>query len=392
MIKHILKLIWNRKGSNVLLFTEIFFCFIVVFLVSAFCIKNFRAYFSPYGYEVENLWVLKQQATNLLDSTDFVQAQEMLKREILALDGVESAGFAGYAIPFSGSMWTNGGDEMGFDFYTTMIGGDEDYAKTMGIELREGRYFTEDDYRAKVEPIIINQKISEDFFDGGSMIDSILKLGDAEYKIVGVAENIRYRDGFEDEYPTSIILTKQAEKEAVDLLVRVAPGSGPELEQAMGRVVFNVLKTEDFNITILQKQRESIARDTWVPIIIFLVIGTFLILNIALGLFGVLFYTISKRKGEIGVRRAMGAHRGEIIRQFVLEIYFVALAAMALGVVLALQVPLLGLIEADDFAHSNLYYAIGFSFLLITLVVIGCAYWPSRQGANLHPALALHEE
>lgn len=393
MIKHILKLIWNKRRSNLLLFTEIFFCFLVIFVISAFCIKNFRAYFSPMGYETEPLWIVRQSTTYQMDSVAMIEARENLKREILNLDGVEKAAFAAYAIPFTGSMWTNGSDDMGFDFYTSLIGGDVDYPQTLGIQLKEGRYFEEADYTAKYKPIIVNQNIAEEYWNGASIIDSLIVFSETEYKVVGIADNIRYRDGFEGELNTSILLSPKEEQEDLhEMVVSVAPGSGPALEEAIGQTIFNVLKTEDFTIESMHKNRESIARDTWVPIIIFLVIGGFLIINIALGLFGVLFYTISKRRGEIGVRRAMGASKGEIVQQFVMEIFFVALSAMLLGSILAVQVPALELLSDEDFGHSNFYFGIIFSLVLISLVVLICAFWPSRQGANLHPAVALHEE
>lgn len=392
MLKHILKLIWNKRRNNLLLFSEIFFCFLVVFAVSAFCIKSFRAYFSPMGYETEPLWVLRQQATSQLDSTTLIETRELLKREILALDGVEKVAFASYAVPFSGSTWSNGGDAMGFEFYTTMIGGDKDYPATLGLKLNAGRYFEESDYTAKYSPVIINQKIVDQYWPEKPILDSLIVFDDRELKVVGIAENIRYRDGFEAEMNTTVLLSPKEDQEDLhDLLVEVAPGSGSELEVRIVNTMSNILKTEDINIQSMHRQRERIARDTWIPVVIFLSIGAFLIINIALGLFGVLFYTISKRRGEIGVRRAMGATRGEIVQQFVLEIYFVALAGMLLGALLCIQVPIMGLLD-EDFGYSNLYWAILFSLILISIVVLSCAFWPSRQGAGLHPAVALHEE
>lgn len=392
MFKHILKLIWNKKRSNALLFVEIFFCFLVIFVVSAFCIKNFRAYVSPYGFETENIWLLQQSEIREMDSLEVIEMKELLKQELAAIPGVEAAGFAGYAIPFTQSMWSSGGDEMGFEFWTTFIGGDEDLADVYQMDMRAGRWFTEADLLNKYKPVVINQQISEIYFDGASMLDSIIIIDEEEYQVVGVAENIRYRDGFEDELPTTIHYVDEHDADASTLLLRVATGSGPALEEAIGRAVFNVLKTEDYTIEYMERNRLRIARQTWIPIVIFLTIGGFLVINIALGLFGVLFYTIAKRRGEIGVRRAMGAYQSEITRQFTMEIYLVALGAMLLGAILAAQLPLLGLFDNDDFAYSNIYFAILAAFSIISVVVLGCAYWPSRQGAQLHPAIALHEE
>lgn len=393
MFKHILKLIWNKRRNNLLLFSEIFFCFLVVFAALAFCLKSFRAYTAPIGYDTQPLWKIQQSATESLDSAALLETRRLFKSELLSIDGVEAVTFAGYALPFSGSMWSNGSDAMGFEYWTTMIGGDVDYAQTLGVELSEGRFFTESDYNAKYPPMLVNQKIADDFFGGASLIDSIIIMNDTEHKVVGMMDNIRYRDGFEEEMKTTIFLEPlHKEDDLHNLLIRVAPGSGAELEQAISKVAFEVLKTEDVKISSMQRDRDRIARSTWIPIVIFMVIAGFLVVNVAMGLFGVLFYTIAKRKGEIGVRRAMGATRGEVTRQFTLEIFLVTAAAMLLGIALSIQIPLLDLIPDEDFAHDNFYWAIILAFALISVIVLFCAYWPSRQGANLHPALALHEE
>ncbi|MEO0877434.1 MAG: FtsX-like permease family protein, partial [Bacteroidota bacterium] len=115
----------------------------------------------------------------------------------------------------------------------------------------------------------------------------------------------------------------------------------------------------------------------------------FLILNIALGLFGVLFYNINKRRAEIGLRRALGASQSEITSQFTLEVFLVAFIAMLLAAILAVQFPLLGVLEIPS---ENFYWSILATFGLISIVVFACAFMPSRQAAGIHPAAALHEE
>lgn len=391
MLKHIIKLIWNKKRANALLFVEIFFCFLIIFAVSTFCIKSFRAYTSPMGIQTESVWKISQPAIQQLDSAAVIEAKQLVKNELVALDGVEAVSFAGYAIPFTGSMWSWGGDEMGFEYWTSWIGGDEDLNKIYQMDLIEGRWFNKEDKLGKYEPIVINRFIREKYFEDQPMVDSIINVSDTEFKIVGVAENIRYRDGFEEELETTVRYIDEHDADSDQIILRVAAGSDASLEEAIGKVIAQTLKTEDYTITYMQRDKERIARETWIPIVILMTIGGFLIINVALGLFGVLFYTISKRRGEIGIRRAMGAFRSEVTRQFTLEVYFVAFAAMALGILLAIQVPVLGLID-PDFGYVNIYYGILFTFVLISIVVLVCAYLPSHQGSNVHPALVLHEE
>lgn len=393
MFKHILKLIWNKRRTNALLFTEVFFSFLIVFAGAAFCIKNFRAYFSPTGFETEQIWVVQNSFFVEKDSLDIAPTKALIKQELLALDGVEAVSFAGYALPYSGSMWGWGGENMGFYFWTSMIGGDTDINDVYELEFVEGRTFGPEDRDAKYPPVIVNRLIRQKYWDDKPILDSIIQLSDEDhFKVIGVVENIRYRGGFEAEMETMIRYNPDEDREANQLLLRVAPGSGAALEEAITRRLSAIAKTDDFTISAMQTMREGMDRQTWVPIIIFLTICGFIILNVALGLFGVLYYTISRRRGEIGVRLAMGAHRGIITRQFTFEVFFVALAAMLLGMLFAIQIPALDLLKDEDFGHTNFYWAIAFTVALISVVVVACAYWPSRQGAMLHPAEALHEE
>lgn len=394
MLKHIFKLIWNKKRANALLFIELFFCFIVVFLVAAFCIKNFRAYTAPYGYETENIWQILQNATEKMDSAQVIETRRLIKSELLQIDGVEAVAWTGGARPFSGSMWSTGGDENGFEFWTSIITGDENQQDVFQFNIVEGRWFLPEDRNNKYQPIIVNKLISDIYYDGAPLVDTIIKglSGDDDKIVVGVVENLRYQDGFENEVQVTVFYPDEHDADTREISLRVAPGSGPELEEAISKRVAGVLKTEDFTIANMEGERLQIARRTWIPIVIFLTIGGFLVINIAFGLFGVLFYTISRRRGEIGLRRSLGAYQSEITRQFTLEVYLVALAAMLLGSIFAIQIPALGLIDNSNFAYSNFYWAILTSFLLISAVVLFCAYWPSRQGAAIHPAMALHEE
>ncbi|WP_205127280.1 ABC transporter permease [Okeania hirsuta] len=119
------------------------------------------------------------------------------------------------------------------------------------------------------------------------------------------------------------------------------------------------------------------------------IIGAFLIFNVALGLFGVLWQNISRRKQEIGVRRAMGSSKAEITTQFILEIMVLATISLILGIFFASQFPLLDVFGVN----AGIYIvAIVFAAICIYLLVFVCALIPSSQAAELHPAIALREE
>ncbi|HEY0176662.1 MAG TPA: FtsX-like permease family protein, partial [Pedobacter sp.] len=122
---------------------------------------------------------------------------------------------------------------------------------------------------------------------------------------------------------------------------------------------------------------------------ILLVISGFLIFNVALGLFGVLWYNISKRRGEIGLRRAIGASAVSVYGQLVGEALVLATFSLIIGSFFAVQFPLL---HVFDLPASVYLTSILLSILFIYLLVIICSLYPGKQAAAIHPAVALHED
>src|SRR5690349_1265486 len=122
-----------------------------------------------------------------------------------------------------------------------------------------------------------------------------------------------------------------------------------------------------------------------IPILILFVVCGFLVFNVGLGLFGVLFQNISRRKGEIGLRRAVGATRGQILAYFIGETLVIASFAVVLGVFFAIQAPLLNLFDVE----AGVYFAgILLAIASVFAITVLCAFYPSRQAAAIYPAVA----
>ena len=109
----------------------------------------------------------------------------------------------------------------------------------------------------------------------------------------------------------------------------------------------------------------------------------------ALGIFGVLWYNIHKRRGEIGLRRAVGASGMAITRQLVTEAVLLTTLSLVLGSFFAIQFPLL---KVFSLPVENYVIAIIFSILFIYALVIVCSLYPGKQAAAIYPADALHED
>ena len=172
-------------------------------------------------------------------------------------------------------------------------------------------------------------------------------------------------------------------------MLRVRPGAGAALERRMSTDILNMAKGWSVGISALPEQRAAQLKRALTPIVAQVLVCVFLIVNVALGLFGVLWQTINQRRGEIGLRRAIGASAGRISGQIVGEIMVVTTFGLLLGLLVALQFPLLSVLDVPQ----GIYFT---AMLLATGLVYalsaGCAFYPSRLAAGIQPAMALREE
>jgi putative ABC transport system permease protein len=136
--------------------------------------------------------------------------------------------------------------------------------------------------------------------------------------------------------------------------------------------------------------RESFNRFAFVPLVAVGLVAGFLMLMVALGLFGVLWQTVTQRTREIGLRRAKGAARVNVQRQLLGEIAVMTTLALAAGVLIAIQFPMLDIIY---FVEPHVY-AIGLVIAVtaIYLLTLACAWYPSRMATRIEPAEALRYE
>jgi putative ABC transport system permease protein len=390
MIRHIFQLVWNKKRSNALLFLEVFFAFAILFLVLTWVTRNLRLYSTPLGFETENAWIVH---LNLYEVGDTATTEEMklrLREELLSLPQIEAASYGGSVSPFSGSTWSTNNDNNGFMIMTHLVFTDEHYKDAANLELVQGRWFDETDRDSRYKPVVISQQLYEESFEGRNLKDSVYTI-QGENKIIGVVDHYKYFGDFATEYSVSFFYEKPASLELPNLHLRLATGTSVAFEETVNRIVADVTGMNDFTIEHLQKSREQAARSVWIPMISMLSICGFLVLNVALGLFGVLWYNISKRRAEVGLRRTLGASRMEVSLQFIGEIILVSLLAILLGVVFAVQLPILGVLQ-EEIEAFDYYVAMGAGAVLIIGLVLLCTFYPSQQAGRLQPAVVLHEE
>ncbi len=306
MIKHIFTLIWNKKRKNFLLFLEILFAFLILFAVFTVVTRNLRIYWSPLGYNTVGIMNSNLTYEEDMDSTELADMKLLLKRELEQLPQIESVSYTNTVIPFGTSIWTTVSDANGFQLRTHISQTDEDYLETLEMEIVEGRWYNEEDRLAKYPPIVLNERMRREYFKDDPILDSVYNIN-GEHRIVGVVRNYKYEGEFRPESNMTFFMRPEHHPDLRTVHIRLRPGTGPAFEQTVNRLIADITKKNDFTIDYMETRRVRRSRTVWIPMIALLSISGFLIINVALGLFGVLWYTISNhQQAAFGDRPAPG--------------------------------------------------------------------------------------
>ncbi len=386
MLRHITRLMWNKKRVHTLLIIEILASFLVLFGVTSLIAYNLRNYAQPLGFVYKNVWVL---SFGSLAQPDSVAADLMqnIKARVAAYPQVEAVTLFGSNSPYS---MNTSNDHIDYNKRTVLahkFTTDRDMAATLGVPMAEGHWFTKADEATGIDAVVINQPMKEALFGEEPALGKVLP---GDRKVVGVIGNFKV-DGEYQESEAGFFQLNTGDRRAWtrNLLVKVKPGTDANFEAQLIKQLGTMAKDWSIEVSYMEEQRKSRHKMVLIPVYIFLTVSAFLLINVALGLFGILNLNIARRRGEIGLRRAVGATASGISRQFVGEMWVLATFGLLVGLLFAVQFPLLNVFDLD----SGIYItAMAVSALAIYLIVTVCALYPSRQAATIHPSAALHEE
>lgn len=389
MIRHITTLIWNQKRKHIGLSFEMFFSFMVLFAVFSFCFFQFQWFFEPLGFSYEKVWMITLDSKNAPEE-EAILVKEQLKNQLNSYPEIMDHSFTHSNTPFSFSMNSWGLDRGNISLDADQFTIEDGYFETLDIQFIVGRGYGPEDDGAAIEPLVITKVTAERLFDNEPAVGQIVNGmgGDHQFKIIGVTENYRYRGDFGEVRP-GFFRRRSKGRWNNYLLVKTTDAADAQFEGRLLKDFSTIATGWSADIDYLTDMRSTKIVTNLIPILVFGIIAAFLIFNVALGLFGVLWQNISRRKEEIGIRRAMGSTRKEITFQFVGEMLVLTSFSVLFGIFFAVQFPLLNIFEI---ASSVYLWAILLAIVSIYLLVFVCAFFPSSQAAKLHPAMALRAE
>ncbi|MEP6573477.1 MAG: ABC transporter permease, partial [Gemmatimonadota bacterium] len=265
---------------------------------------------------------------------------------------------------------------------------DAGYFSTLGVHLISGREFGLDDRLGSSEVAVVNEAFAKKFNLGRDAVGKYMgtKSQDSmNILIVGLVQNAKYSD-VKDEVPP-VFFTPRRQDTRVGFINFYVRSSLPlaQLVHAIPEVMRRIdpeLPVEDLK-TMPQQIRDNIFLDRMISILsaAFAILATILA---AVGLYGVLAYTVAQRTREIGIRMALGANGGQVRGMVMRQVGGMTLvggllgAAGALGVGRGASSLLFGLQGHDPVVF-------GLSCLVLTLVSLGAGYVPARRASEVNP-------
>ena len=336
--------------------------------------------FSPQmnGYDLERTIALRDRVVEAVGALPGVTAVSVASRMPLGPD----INMSSYAVP-----GRHDADSDGESVDMVAIGAG--YFDVMGIPLVEGREFTQDEVDGDRPVVVVNETFAKMFWPGESAVGRTVHDGGFDQRalqVVGVSRDHKVRSA--GEAPMPYVHVPMGRSRSINLVARTAGPAG-ELVPAMKRAVWalepDAVFTEEGPAT---DAVDATLAPTRIGATIIGVVGVLALGLAAIGLYGVIAYSVSLRTREVGIRMALGAERGQVLRMVLGQGTRLALAGVGLGAVLAagvatvLQSMLYGVSTFDPAA-----YAVASGLLLLVALAANLA--PAIAASRVQPATAI---
>jgi putative ABC transport system permease protein len=332
-----------------------------------------------------------------------IRAYDLITDKLAAIPGVESAGGVN-PIPLgdnqrSSSFMPSGaaplprGNHPGASYLLVK----PDYFKTMKIPILAGRAITRADTRGSPLVIMINEAFAQKHFPGKNPIGQQVMVDQPENKfdtreVIGVVANTRHDSLAEPQGPEMYIPFAQDPGRSLDFVLRVSSTNLVGLNADVKRVIHEVDK--DIYVPVLDPMTRFVDAHLAQPKFNMMLLGVFAgvaMVLAAIGIYGVIAYSVTQRTREIGIRMALGAQKTQMLRMVLRQSMMLVVIGIVIGFLVALGVTRV---------MATLLYGVGANDVSIYAVVIAllgaaamlASYVPARRAMKVDPMVALRYE
>jgi putative ABC transport system permease protein len=355
------------------------------------------------GFNAENLLTMRVNlpTTKYDNERKRIDFFRQATAEMAALPGVESVGAVNslpFAAPHSGtSVEIEGRPKLpaGQGLTTGVIVTDVNYFRTMGIPLKRGRLFSDQEASEMRHVVVINESFAQKHFPNedalGKRLVIYMKNVNEPCEVIGIVGDSKHMKLDANVEPMSYWPHPELSYPGMTLVVRTK--SAPTAVAAAARDVIRRLDPEQPVADVRTMESligVSIARARFNTLLL-AIFATVALLLAVVGIYGVMAYSVSARTHEIGVRMALGAQRGDVLRLVVRRGMALALGGVAIGVAASLALTQLMKSLLFNVSAIDPLTFVGVP-LLLSIVALAACLIPARRATKVDPMVALRYE
>ena len=289
----------------------------------------------------------------------------------------------------------------GVELPVNLIGVTEGYQEIRRLLILRGRYFDSADMEMRSKVCLITTQLSEKIFGQENPVGKSVRMGELTFTVIGVFRERVETFGLSDIHENSVIIPFTLMKYYTGLeVVRLLDVQAARAEDVNGveRQVGQVLRSRhpaeaEYKVQSLTAILGAAKNISLALTIVLIIIAAIALLISGIGIMNIMLVTVTERTREIGIRKAIGAARKEILYQFLIEAFLISGGGAVIGILIGIAIP----VAVQSFLPGNLRVPVSSLSVLIAFVV-SCStglffgYLPANQAASLQPVESLRYE
>ncbi len=419
MIRHIVTIIWNERKANAWIVIEYTLVFCILWFCCDYLYFMGKSYIEPLGFDIEHTYLIqmgdKGTGAEAGQQEDAYANFQLFLDRVKRYPGVENVSLSQASVPyclnFTASRFFINADSLWL--FSQMRYVSPEFFDVFRIKLESGRIFNEQEDRTN-SGVLITPDRNQQF--GGmdqeaqpaTQVKTLTMNEEQTMQVTGITTPVK--SGFYEPYSNGLfapINLPQRNLSRIEIAVRARPEADRDFAGQFTRDMREQLMIGPYflaNVKSIAQMRKSAMK--WEGVTANLnsvyAITTFLIVNIFLGIIGTFWYRTQSRRGEIGLRIAMGATKRQIQSMLFSETLLLLFLSSVIAINICLNVSQTDLLQTFGIPRSNhgqagigmeqyfINYALTFGFL--ALISLAAVWYPARQAAAIPPIEALREE
>lgn len=283
----------------------------------------------------------------------------------------------------------------------------DSYTDVEDTSIEKGRFFRRSETSDLSRVAVLGSEIADELFEGSDPIGRKIKIGQVSFKVIGVMKE-RGTALFQNQDKQIFLPLKTAQKTLLGIdhlsVIRAKVESSQYIDSTINRIEellrfrHNIKNPEkdDFSVRSTAQATDILSNITKAIEVFLASVASISLLVGGIGIMNIMFVSVNERTREVGLRKALGARRKDIILQFLTESALLTLIGGIIGILVGIGVSYLIAIGVQQFGYNWQFiippFAIALSVLMAVLVGITFSLWPAYKASKLNPIEALKYE